>query len=128
MSYLIDSDWLIDAAVGRPKAVALLSEFTSAGPAISAISVAEVCEGAYGSRDPELMLTRFERFLSEFAILPVTAPVAERFAWLRSKLRRQGLLIPDMDLLIAATALVHDLTLVTRNHRHFTRIPGLRMQ
>jgi tRNA(fMet)-specific endonuclease VapC len=33
-----------------------------------------------------------------------------------------------MDLLIAATALEHDLTLVTRNQRHFARIPGLQIQ
>jgi predicted nucleic acid-binding protein len=48
--------------------------------------------------------------------------------WARAALRQQGLLIPDMDLLIAATALEHDLTLVTRNQRHFVRLPGLQMQ
>jgi predicted nucleic acid-binding protein len=37
------------------------------------------------------------------------------------------MLIPDMDLLIAATALEHDLTLVTRNLSHFSRIPELRL-
>ena len=42
-------------------------------------------------------------------------------------LRRQGQLIPDLDLLIAATALAHDLTLVTRNRHHFERIPDLRL-
>jgi predicted nucleic acid-binding protein len=38
-----------------------------------------------------------------------------------------GLLIGDIDLLIAATALVHGDTLLTRNVRHFQRIPGLRL-
>jgi predicted nucleic acid-binding protein len=36
-------------------------------------------------------------------------------------------LIPDVDLLIAATALEEDLTLVTRNTRHFERIPDLKL-
>jgi predicted nucleic acid-binding protein len=42
-------------------------------------------------------------------------------------LRRQGNLIPDFDLLIAATALRHDLTLVTRDTAHFERIEGLQL-
>ena len=48
-----------------------------------------------------------------------------RFARLRGELRQRGLLIPDPDILIAATALTHNLTLVTRNRRHFERIPDL---
>jgi tRNA(fMet)-specific endonuclease VapC len=39
----------------------------------------------------------------------------------------RGRLISDMDLLIAATAMHHNLTLVTRNHRHFERVPNLRL-
>jgi predicted nucleic acid-binding protein len=50
----------------------------------------------------------------------------ERFAFIRADLRRRGQLIPDLELLIAATALHHDLTLLTRNVRHFDRIPELR--
>ncbi len=37
------------------------------------------------------------------------------------------MLIPDADLFIAATALHHDLTLVTRNLKHFERVPGIRL-
>jgi tRNA(fMet)-specific endonuclease VapC len=51
----------------------------------------------------------------------------EVFARTRADLRRSGQLIADLDLLIAATALHHDLTLLTRNVRHFARIPGLRL-
>jgi predicted nucleic acid-binding protein len=51
----------------------------------------------------------------------------ERFASLRASLRRRGELIPDFDIVIAATALVYDLTLLTYNLRHFSRIPDLRI-
>ena len=50
-----------------------------------------------------------------------------RFAAVRGQLRRDGNLIGDMDLLIASTALVNNLTLVTRNRRHFDRVPGLEL-
>jgi predicted nucleic acid-binding protein len=46
---------------------------------------------------------------------------------LRAALRRQGQLIPDMDLFIAAIALEADLILVTRNVRHFERIAELKL-
>ena len=36
-------------------------------------------------------------------------------------------MIADMDILIAATAIAHDLTMLTRNRRHFERVPGLRL-
>ena len=49
------------------------------------------------------------------------------FAELRSDLRRQGQLISDFDLLIAATAVHKGLTLITRNRRHFERVANLLM-
>ncbi|MFT4040334.1 MAG: type II toxin-antitoxin system VapC family toxin [Thermomicrobiales bacterium] len=127
MIYLIDSDWLIDAFGGRAPALLLLEGLAGGSPAISTISVAEVCEGAFGAPDPEMALARIERFLAQFTALPVTENVAVRFAEIRATLRRQGRPLADMDLLIAATALEHDLTLVSRNARHFARVPGLRL-
>jgi predicted nucleic acid-binding protein len=51
----------------------------------------------------------------------------KRFAVLCAELCRRGQLIPDPDLLIAATARQHDLTLLTRNVCHVDRIPALRL-
>jgi predicted nucleic acid-binding protein len=48
-----------------------------------------------------------------------------RFALIRGNLRNRGELIGDPDIMIAATGLHHNLTLVTRNVRHFERIAGL---
>jgi predicted nucleic acid-binding protein len=62
-----------------------------------------------------------------FSLLPVSPPIAERFAEIRAHLRRRGELLADFDILVAATALHHDLTLLTFNARHFRRIPDLRL-
>ena len=128
MTYLIDSDWLIDATIGRPPALQLINRLRLDGVAISVISVAEVSEGAFRAPDPARAHTSLQEFLSTFPTYPVTVAIAGTFATTRAALRQQGLLIPDMDLLIAATALQHNLLLVTRNHRHFARIPGLQTQ
>ena len=93
---------------------------------MSIVSHAEVFEGAFGLPDTEAQLASYRQFFDQFETLPLTGPILELFAGVRSELRRVGNLIPDMDLLIAATALHHDVTLVTRNLRHFSRIAGLR--
>jgi tRNA(fMet)-specific endonuclease VapC len=64
------------------------------------------------------------RVLQDFAsapVVPFDAPVVARF----DLLRRQRLKVGTMDLRIAATALHHQLTIVTRNLKDFQRIPGL---
>jgi len=43
-------------------------------------------------------------------------------------MRTQGLAVPDMDVLIGSTALVHNLTMVTHNTKDFQQIPGLSVQ
>jgi tRNA(fMet)-specific endonuclease VapC len=94
--------------------------------AISVIAYGEIIEGAHNSPQPLSHLTALREFLSGFDILPIDEATMEYFAEYRSRLRRQGMLIPDMDLLIASTASRFDLILLTRNQRHFRRIPELR--
>ncbi len=51
----------------------------------------------------------------------------QHFARIRGELRRTGKIIGDFDILIAATAIQHNLTLVTRNIKDYQRIPDLKM-
>jgi predicted nucleic acid-binding protein len=127
VSYLIDTDILISAAGGWPDAQQLITDVSSDGAAISIISLGEIFEGAVGEPEPAASqrLSQLRTYLNAFPIMPLNDPVMERFARLRSDLRSQGQLIPDFDILIAATALEYNLTLVTRNLRHFQRIPSL---
>ncbi len=75
--------------------------------------------------NPQAHLQTFRQFLAPFPLLDLNEPIMERFAEIRSYLRRRGELISDFDLLIGATTLSYDLTLLTYNKRHFTRIPDL---
>jgi predicted nucleic acid-binding protein len=125
--YLVDSDWIVDATSGILGAVAALNDLRPDGLAVSVIAVCEVYEGAHMARDPLASLASFRRFLADYILLDLTEPIAGVFAGIRASLRRQGNLIQDLDLLIAATAIYHDLELVTRNLRHFERVPGLKL-
>ena len=123
--YLLDSDWIIQALSNRQPAARLLQRLEGSAIFVSYVSVGEIYEGAFVTVNPQAHLTSFRQFLSSYRILTLTDPIMERFAELRSYLRRRGQRIPDFDLLIAATALHHNLTVLTFNRRDFGRIPDL---
>jgi tRNA(fMet)-specific endonuclease VapC len=125
MSYLVDTDRVASYLNGRPDAVALLTSLRHEGLTISIITYGEIYDGIYASNDPRSKEAAFLQFLRRVEVLPLTRTVMKRFARIRGQLRRQGQIIGDPDILIAATALQHNLTLITRNIRHFGRITGL---
>ena len=127
MEYLVDSDWVADYLNGREQAVTLLQSLSADGLAISILTFGEIYEGILHGSNRPVHESGFRRFLEAVDVLPLTRSAMRRFADLRGALRRQGELIGDIDLLIAATALDYRLILLTRNLRHFHRIPGLRI-
>ena len=95
MSYLVDTDWLIDALAGVEVATAPLAELSGEGVAISIITVGELYEGAYQFPDPAAQLARLRDFVAGFPVIGLTEAIMERFAQYRAALRQQGSLIPD---------------------------------
>ncbi len=95
--------------------------------AVSYITIGEIYDVAYTYANPEAHLHTFRRFLTPFPLLDLNEPIMERFAEIRAYLRRRGELISDFDILIGATAVYYDLTVLTYNMRHFTRIPDLKL-
>jgi tRNA(fMet)-specific endonuclease VapC len=74
------------------------------------------------------MLTGIDELLfEEVSLLEYDRDCANKFGQVRIQLRRNGIEVPSVDLLIASVALVHDLTLVTHNTADFQNIPGLRL-
>jgi predicted nucleic acid-binding protein len=125
MAYLLDSDWVINALAGRRRAVSPLERLSAEHIGISVISLGEVYQQAFESTNPDAYLGTFRTFIAPFRVIPVTEPIALRFAEIRALLTRRGELISDFDMLIAATALYYNLTVLTFNYRHFSRIPDL---
>ena len=73
-------------------------------------------------------LTAFEQFCQVNQILPMNDSVIVCAAEIYAGLKQRGQLISDADILIAATALTHGLTLVTNNTAHYSRIAGLTVE
>lgn len=127
-AFLIDTDWIIDHLNGIVKRTRRLQELAPQGLAVSIISVAELWEGIHCSREPERSRIQMERFLAGVAVLGLDEEACRRFGQLRGELRSRGGIIGDFDLLIAATALVHNLVLLTNNRKHFEKIQDLRVE
>jgi tRNA(fMet)-specific endonuclease VapC len=131
MSFLLDTNVCIAFLNGRDdgvrdKLLALDPESVS----LCSIVKAELYCGARNSQQVEGNLDRLRRFFEPFPSLPFADAEAEQYGVLRAQLRREGRPIAPNDLMIAATALANDLTLLTlvsRNQNEFQRIPGLRM-
>jgi tRNA(fMet)-specific endonuclease VapC len=129
MNYLINTDWVIDHLNQVESVTARLHELAPEGLALSVVSMGELYEGVYYSQDPEASEGSLQRFLNrELTILGIDEETCKRFGRERGRLRTMGQRIGDMDLMIAATALQYDLTLLTNNRRHFERVEGLRIQ
>jgi tRNA(fMet)-specific endonuclease VapC len=126
--YLLDTDWVVDILNGQEKAIHTVLELAPAGLAVSIITYGELYEGAAFANDPAPALAGLRSFLKGIAMLPLTHPVMERFARIRGSLPRSvRQQIGDLDILIAATALEHHLTLLTRNRKDFQQIPNLKL-
>jgi tRNA(fMet)-specific endonuclease VapC len=125
VSYLVDSDWVAEYLKGREPAITRLPRLATSGLATSLITYGEIYDGIYYGREPERHEQIFQQFLAFVDVLPLTESIMQRFARVRGQLRQRGQRIGDMDILIAATAMTHGLTLLTYNLAHFSRITGL---
>ena len=124
-AYLVDTDWAIHHLNGHPVITQRLQDLHHEGLALSVAALAEIYEGVYYSRDPEASERSLIAFLESVSLIGIDEETAKIFARERGRLRAMGMLIGDVDLFIAATALQHSVTLLTNNRRHFERIPGL---
>jgi predicted nucleic acid-binding protein len=126
---LIDSDWTIDYLNRTPDALALFEPLGGEALFISAITYLEAFQGTLRDDNPARAAATLDRFVLAVPVLDVTTAVARRCARLRDDIRRRVRRIDSraFDLLIAATALEHGLTLVTRNVRDYADIPDLQL-
>jgi tRNA(fMet)-specific endonuclease VapC len=125
--FLIDSNILIDVINDDPDAVNLFLEISRDFCAISVISYMEVLEGVFRSPASLVTETDLSRTLQNVKVFPVSELIAWRCAHLRADLHGKGRRVRQraLDLLIAATAIEHNLTLVTRNQADYADIPGI---
>jgi tRNA(fMet)-specific endonuclease VapC len=124
---LLDTDTLSEVIKGRNaqirqrarQYIAVFGYFT-----FSVITRYEILRGLK-AKGAARQAEAFEQRCKESKVLPLTDEIIVQATDIYADLYKRGQLISDADILIAATAIVHGLTLATENTTHFQRISGL---
>jgi tRNA(fMet)-specific endonuclease VapC len=117
-----DTDVLIDFLAGvDPVAARIAHELESGDLVTTAVTRFELMAGAKETRQRRAV----QDLLSGLPTLPLDADAADAAARVRRDLEGKGAAIGMADSLIAGITLVNDAILLTRNRRHFERVPRL---
>jgi len=124
LSFLIDTD-ICSAYLKGDRLVWKRFLQYSGGLHVSTVTAGELFTWVLRANASPARLQGLLDLLRDMTVLDVTLDVARKFGAVRAHLLDQGLAVPEMDLLIASTALVHGLTVVTHNVTDYANIPGL---
>lgn len=125
--YFIETSVIIAYLRGKPTAVKFIEELEGELSS-SYISLAELYEGVNRvSRREKIEKAVIDFFKGLGSIYGVDEEIAKKFGEIRAELKKRGEVVEDLDILLAATCVVNNLTLVTGNPKHFKRIPNLQI-
>jgi tRNA(fMet)-specific endonuclease VapC len=129
MNYLLDTNTCIRYINGTSQLVfERLNAQAEGDVVVCAVVKAELFYGAMHSQNPSKNLADQQKFLALFASLPFDDSAALHYGRIRTELARAGTPIGGNDLMIAAIAMAHNLTLVSHNLKEFGRVPGLKLE
>lgn len=126
--YLLDTDITIYCLKGNEMVRQNLRSHINDPIQISSVTLMELYYGAFKSQKVESNLAKVRKIENSLEIIPVNQDQVEIFGMLKVKLESAGTPLDDFDLILAATALSHNLILVTNNESHFSRIEGLKIE
>jgi len=127
MKYLLDTNICIHFFRGNYNLIDKIEDVGLENCAISEITLAELVFGAENSKYPKKNYQLINTLSEHVAILPILDAI-RAYGKQKVRLRKQGKMISDFDLLIGTTALVNDLIMVTENLKEFTRIENIELE
>jgi predicted nucleic acid-binding protein len=125
MKYILDTDILIYYLKNQPDVVNKFMIIAPDDIATTIINYTELLFGAYNSLKIKDNLIKIKAFLDNMTVVYLDKVSSEIFAQLKTRLKREGNMIADMDLLIASICIANDFILVTNNTKHFSRLSQL---
>lgn len=123
---VLDSDILIYFLKGNKNVVNEVLKHDLSDLYITRINCTELLYGAYNSTKIKENLTKINAFLAQFTVLEFDEKSSKIFAQLKAKLKKEGNIIADIDLMIASITIANQEMLATNNHKHFERIKELK--
>lgn len=127
MSFLLDTN-TCSAHIKRPSGLAHRFAQYSGNLYVPTIVLGELYAWAFLKPNPTLLLQGIQTLLlPDTLVIDFDHDCAVAFGQLRGYLQKSGITVTAVDQMIAAVALVHNLTLVTNNTGDFKNIPNLRL-
>lgn len=126
--YLIDTNIIIYRLKNLGNVNANFLKNKDKHMSLSGISYGELVFGAKKSKAVEKNMETVNAIKSIFPLLEITSEIMNIFGEIKAYTQKIGKTIDDMDLLIAATAITNNFTLVTHNMKHFENIPNLKVE
>jgi tRNA(fMet)-specific endonuclease VapC len=129
MSYLLDTNIIVFWIKGRYQIAEKINSVGLSNCLISEVSVAELKFGVECSPGDLIQAkrTRLENLLSRLEIIPFAVAI-NIYAQEKARLKLAGEIIPDFDLLIGATAIACEMTMVSNNSKHLSRMQGIEIE
>ncbi|VAX36985.1 VapC toxin protein [hydrothermal vent metagenome] len=127
MTYLVDTDIIIYWLKGNSCIEQTALDVGLENISFSIISKAELFFGAYKSTYVKQNLDSISVLSQKIVLLPFDELAAEHFGRIKNFLRQAGIILADADIMIASIALANNLTLITNNTKHFSRINDLKV-
>ncbi len=127
---ILDTTVLIDVMKGNTSAKEKISALSGKGEPITttAISVFELFSGLSQSSKPLLEIEKIKSVLQNQVHWQLDKASAEKGGLINGELIKKGQQIDPEDAMIAGIALQHNESVLTRNLKHFSRIPGLKVE
>lgn len=122
--YLLDTNICIYFIKGLFELNKKIEEAGEQNCFISEMTVAELKYGVENSKNVEEMRKIVEAFISKFFVIPIYNAL-DFYAKEKAKLRKQGLMIDDFDILIGSTSVANDMIMVTNNVAHLSRLDNI---
>jgi tRNA(fMet)-specific endonuclease VapC len=127
--YMLDTDICIYIAKRRPPEIRARFERLKPGQMVmSVITYGELYYGASKSNQRAKALAELDTAIRGIPVEDLTRTVSEAYGIIRAALEKQGRVIGNNDLWIAAHAMSQGFVLATNNDREFLRVPGLSVE
>jgi tRNA(fMet)-specific endonuclease VapC len=127
MDYLLDTNICIYYFKGQFDLKEKIEKIGFERFAISEITLAELIYGAEKSQRKSENLKVVEDFAEMIAVIPIFDSI-RIYGKEKTRLKQKGKSVSDLDLFIGATAIVNNMTLVTRNVREFERMENIKIE
>lgn len=127
---LLDTDILIQFLRNDEDAKEKISRLLESYQLLStsSINVAELYFGAYLSENKEENINAVNKLLSKLVIYPFDINDGKIYGEIRASLKRKGELINELDIFIASIAIEKDITLITRNIKHYEKVHKVQVE